>query len=115
VGAALDKPGNEPSIEGGPEAVGAVDCRDGKGVRRARAPTGHRARAPAAAVSRPGKRKAKRDERSERKVLARRELERRLRAQFEGRGTEAEAIKLIDDLREAQMQAFRDLMGPANF
>jgi hypothetical protein len=53
----------------------------------------------------------KRDGRQERKALA--QLERRVRAYLEGGGTEAEANKLIDDLRKAQMQAFCDLMGPA--
>jgi hypothetical protein len=113
VGPALDKPENESNGEVRPTAVGVADSRGGEGVMGAWAPTEHLARAPAAAVSRPGKKKAKLDGRQERKALARRELERRVRAYLEGGGTEAEANKLIDDLREAQMREFRDLMGPA--
>jgi len=51
---------------------------------------------------------------SQRKAKEWRELERRIRAQIKDppRG-DAEAIKLIDDLRVARAQAFRDLWPPA--
>jgi hypothetical protein len=113
VGPVLDKPENEANGEVRPMAMGVGDSRDGEGVRGARAPTEHRVRAPAAAVSRPGKKKAKRDGRQERKALTRRELERRLQAYQKGGGSVAKANKLIDDLNAVTRQAFRDLMRPA--
>jgi hypothetical protein len=108
----LDKPENKPNCEPEPTAVGVSGSHEGESAMGGRAPTRQPARAPGAATSR-AKKKIKRDGRLERKALARRVLERRVRAQLEGRGSVAEANKLIDDLREASMQEFRDLMPPA--
>ena len=56
-------------------------------------------------------RKIKGETRRERKAKARRELERRIRAQINDPArSDAEGMKLIDDLRAASAQAFRDLM-----
>jgi hypothetical protein len=115
-GSALDKPENEPNREGGSTAVGVADSQEDEASMGDRLPTQHHARAPAlpTAVSRREKKKSKRDGRVERKALARRELERRLRAHLAGDGGVAEANKLIDDLRAAFRQEFRDLLprGP---
>jgi hypothetical protein len=115
VDSALDKAENEPNAEVRPTAVGVADTHIGEATTGARSSMQYRARAPAApeAVSRRKKKKSKREGRLERKALARRELERRPRAQLEGRGSVAEANKLIDDLREAQNQEFRSLMPQA--
>ncbi len=54
--------------------------------------------------------KSKRERRRERTEMTEREIERRVRAVLEEPGSDAEAFKLIDDLREIQAQAFRKLM-----
>jgi hypothetical protein len=115
VDAGLDKVENEPISDGPPRGAGGAGFHDGEALAVGRLPTQNLARAPAAAATgsqREKKKKKKRVERAERKVLARRELERRLRAHLERGGTVAEANKLIDDLQEAARQAFGDLFSP---
>ena len=106
VASALHNSENEPSGEvsratnerpgsgGGEDSIS--DC----------SPMRQQARAPTWTSSQREKKKNKRDRRQERKALARRELERRLRAQLAGSGSEAEADKRIDGLRRTSMQAF---------
>ncbi len=73
-------------------------------------PTRHRVGSASGAGAKKEGWKSKRERRRERTEMTEREIERRVRAVLEEPGSDAEAFKLIDDLREIQAQAFRKLM-----